>query len=110
MEGQLLDDEVAAELKKSYLAVAVDADDPEHEAMQLVFKLENAMMLPIVVIADSTGQFLDGFSGSVNRDRLLDGRSFFLVEAERMLELLETSRVGGRTLVLVDELFRGTNS
>jgi len=45
-----------------------------------------------------------------HRDRILEGKSFFLVEAERMLELLRGATEDGRALVLVDELLRGTNS
>jgi len=45
-----------------------------------------------------------------HRDRMLEGKSFFLVEAERMLELLRGATGDGRALVLVDELLRGTNS
>jgi hypothetical protein len=55
--------DVAPLLQKSYVALAADVDLPEAEVHRLLFKLRNASMLPIVILADSKGQFLDGLAG-----------------------------------------------
>jgi hypothetical protein len=55
--------DVAPLLEKHYVALAADADEPEPEVHRLVFKLRNASMLPIVILADAEGQFLEGLSG-----------------------------------------------
>jgi len=44
------------------------------------------------------------------RDSLADGKSYFLVEVERVRDLLQLTAREPRVLVVVDELFRGTNS
>jgi hypothetical protein len=54
---------VAPVLQKSYVALAADADLPETEVHRLLFKLKNASMLPIVILADAQGNFLAGLSG-----------------------------------------------
>jgi hypothetical protein len=55
--------DVAPLLHKHYVALAADADLPETEVHRLLFKLKNASMLPIVILADAQGQFLEGMSG-----------------------------------------------
>jgi thioredoxin-like negative regulator of GroEL len=50
-------------LQQGFVALAADADLPEAEVHRLVFKLKNANMLPIVILAEADGRFLDGFSG-----------------------------------------------
>jgi len=55
--------DVAPLLKQHYVLLAADADLPETEVHRLLFKLRNASMLPIVILADADGQFLDGLSG-----------------------------------------------
>jgi hypothetical protein len=55
--------DVAPLLQKDYVALAADADLPEAEVHQLLFKLRTASMLPIVILADAEGRFLDGTSG-----------------------------------------------
>jgi DNA mismatch repair ATPase MutS len=44
------------------------------------------------------------------RDSLADGKSYFLVEVERVLELIRLTGQEAHVFVVVDELFRGTNS
>jgi DNA mismatch repair ATPase MutS len=44
------------------------------------------------------------------RDSLDDGKSYFQVEVERVLEILAASRECPMVLAVFDELFRGTNS
>jgi DNA mismatch repair ATPase MutS len=44
------------------------------------------------------------------RDSLADGKSTFLVEVERVHEILAAAQSSARMLGILDELFRGTNS
>jgi len=55
--------DVAPILQKGYVALAADADLPEADVHRLLFKLKNASMLPIVILADAEGKFLEGLSG-----------------------------------------------
>jgi len=55
--------DVAPLLQKSYVALAADVDLPESEVHRLLFKLRNASMLPIVIVADAQGNLLEGLSG-----------------------------------------------
>ena len=50
--------------------MAADADLPEAEVHRLLFKLRNASMLPIIILADAEGQFLDGLSGVSDPTRI----------------------------------------
>lgn len=43
-------------------------------------------------------------------DDLLDGKSYYLEEVITIKNLVEESAVGDRSLILLDELFKGTNS
>ncbi len=52
---------------------------------------------------------LEIFSDINVRDSLDDGKSYFQVEVERVLEVVEASR-SPKVLAIFDELFRGTNS
>jgi len=54
------------------VALAADVDDAEPEVIELAQRLEEAMMLPFVLFADSTGQFLEGTSGSVQPTAFLE--------------------------------------
>jgi hypothetical protein len=45
------------------VALAADADLPEAEVHRLLFKLRNASLLPIVLLAEADGRFLEGLSG-----------------------------------------------
>jgi hypothetical protein len=62
--------DVAPLLQQHYVALAGDADLPEAEVHRLLFKLRTASMLPVVIIADANGQFLDGLSGVVDPARI----------------------------------------
>ncbi len=53
-------------LREHFIALAADCDDPEHEVEQLAAQLEDAYMLPFVIFADASGNFLRGQSGAVN--------------------------------------------
>lgn len=55
--------DIATLLRQHYVALAADADLPEAEVHRLLFKLRNASMLPIVIVTDADGQFLEGLSG-----------------------------------------------
>lgn len=57
--------DVAPLLQGHFVALASDCDDPEDEVLALAEKLEDAQMLPFVLVADERGQFLDGSSGAV---------------------------------------------
>lgn len=63
MQAVLPRPDVAPLLQKSYVALAADADLPETEVHRLLFKLRNASMLPIVIVADAQGNFLEGLAG-----------------------------------------------
>lgn len=63
MQAVLPRPDVGPLLQKSYVALAADVDLPEAEVHRLLFKLRNASMLPIVILADAKGQFLEGLSG-----------------------------------------------
>ncbi len=73
--------DIAPLLKEHYVALAGDADLPEAEVHRLLFKLRTASMLPIVIVADASGQFLEGLSG--------------VSEPARIKELLEKHVPGG---------------
>ncbi len=62
--------DVAPLLQEHFVALASDCDDPEPEVQQLAMKVENAMMLPFVILADADGQFLEGHSGAVAPEQL----------------------------------------
>lgn len=55
--------DIAPLVQKHYVALAGDADLPETEVHRLLFKLRTASMLPIVIVTDAKGQFLEGLSG-----------------------------------------------
>ncbi len=65
MEGVIPRPDVALLLRDNFVALAADADAPEEEVKQLAMRLENAMMLPFLIFADSEGRFLGGHSGMV---------------------------------------------
>ncbi len=52
------------------MALAADADLPEAEVHRLLFKLRNASMLPIVILADEQGNLIEGSSGVADPQRL----------------------------------------
>ncbi len=55
--------DIAPLLQRHYVALAGDADLPEAEVHRLIFKLRTASMLPIVIVADAEGRFLEGLAG-----------------------------------------------
>lgn len=71
MEGTIPRPDVAEKLKERFIALAADADDAEEPVVQLAMKLEDAMMLPFVIFADSSGEFVEGYSGAVSPPYLL---------------------------------------
>lgn len=58
--------DIAPLLQEHFVALAADADDAEDEVLHLARNLEDAMMLPFVILADKSGRFLEGTSGMVN--------------------------------------------
>lgn len=50
--------------------LAADADLPEAGVHRLLFKLRNASMLPMVILADAEGTFLEGLSGVADPARI----------------------------------------
>lgn len=70
MQAVLPRPDVAPLLQEHYVALSADADLPETEVHRLLFKLKNASMLPIVILADSKGQFLDGLAGASDPARI----------------------------------------
>lgn len=45
------------------MVLAADCDDPEEEVVELAKQIEEAYMLPFVIVADSEGNYLGGVSG-----------------------------------------------
>jgi thioredoxin 1 len=58
--------DIAPILQQHFVALASDADDTEDEVIDLAQHLQDAMMLPFVILTDKTGQFVAGSSGMVN--------------------------------------------
>jgi len=50
-------------LQEGFVVLAADCDDPEEEVVELAQKIEDAYMLPFVIVADSEGNYLGGASG-----------------------------------------------
>jgi hypothetical protein len=65
VEGVVPRPDIAPLLKEHFVALAADCDDPEAEVLTLATELEDAMMLPFVLIADAHGKFVTGSSGAV---------------------------------------------
>jgi predicted NBD/HSP70 family sugar kinase len=63
--------DVAGVLQAGFVALAADCDDPEEEVVDLAQRIENAYMLPFVIVADANGQFLAGASGAQTPEGLL---------------------------------------
>jgi thioredoxin-related protein len=63
--------EVAQALDQRFIALAVDCDDAEPEVEALAARLEAATMLPFVLFAEPTGEFLEGHSGAIGGEELL---------------------------------------
>jgi hypothetical protein len=61
---------VAPLLQQHFVALAADADLPETEVHRLLFKLRNAQMLPIVIVADAQGSLIEGLSGISDPSRI----------------------------------------
>lgn len=64
MEGVVPRPDVAPFLQQHFVALAADCDDPEGEVIDLAQNLEDAMMLPFVMLVDANGEFLAGSSGA----------------------------------------------
>lgn len=60
---------VAPLLQEHFVALAADADDPEDPVLELAEKLEDAYMLPFVMLVDAHGRFMEGSSGAVDTKR-----------------------------------------
>ena len=58
-------------LQEGFVALAADCDDPEEEVVELAKKIEDAYMLPFVIVADSEGNYLGGASGAQTPEGLL---------------------------------------
>ena len=70
MQAVLPRPDIAPLLQQHYVALPGDADLPEAEVHRLMFKMRTASMLPIVIVADADGQFLDGLSGAYDPPRI----------------------------------------
>ncbi len=66
MEAVVPRPDIAPILQEKFIALASDCDDPEQEVVQLAMKLEDAMMLPFILIANSEGEFVQGMAGGVD--------------------------------------------
>lgn len=64
-----------------------------------------------VPASSMTCPVLEGIYTSINLpDSLRDGRSHFLAEVLRIKEVLHKAKSGKRCLIILDEMFRGTNA
>lgn len=64
-----------------------------------------------VPVASMTCPVFDGIYTSINLpDSLRDGRSHFMAEILRIKEVLQKAKSGKRCLIILDEMFRGTNA
>lgn len=63
---------VAPLLKEHFVALAADADDSEDAVIALAGQLDDAYMLPFVMLADADGRFLAGSSGAVDPKRFVE--------------------------------------
>ena len=70
MQAVLPRPDVAPRLQEGYVVLAADADEPDPDVHKLLFKLKNASMLPIVLVADAEGNFLAGGAGGIDAKRL----------------------------------------
>lgn len=70
MQAVLPRPDVAPLLQEHFVALAADPDETEPEVHELLSRLRNASMLPIVLFADAEGRFLGGASGEVTPARL----------------------------------------
>lgn len=71
MEALIPRPDIGPVLQEGYVALAADCDDPEEEVVDLARKIEDAYMLPFVIVADSNGQFIAGVSGMQTPEGLL---------------------------------------
>ncbi len=63
MQAVLPRPDIAPLIEEGYILLAGDPDDPDPKVHELMFKLPNANMLPIVLVADADGTFVKGKSG-----------------------------------------------
>ncbi|MBC7960132.1 MAG: hypothetical protein H7X94_09715 [Vallitaleaceae bacterium] len=56
------------------------------------------------------GSMFKIFSSISRNDNLLEGKSYFLAEAEIVLDMLKQSDDAITSLIIIDEIFRGTNT
>ncbi len=71
MEALVPRPDIGPVLEEGFVALAADCDDPEEEVLDLARKIEDAYMLPFVIVADSNGQFVAGASGEQTPEGLL---------------------------------------
>jgi hypothetical protein len=73
VEGALPQPRIAELMRSRFVGLASDIDDPEPEVLDLAMQhLQDAMMLPFVLITDADGNYLAGSHGAVHPDRLLE--------------------------------------
>ena len=61
---------VAELLARHFVALAADCDSAEPPVDELAMKLEHATQLPFVLFASPEGDFVEGFSGAVDTERM----------------------------------------
>lgn len=65
-------DSVKRVLNDKYVALAADADAPEHQVIDLAMEnMADAMMLPFVMFVDGDGKYLAGSHGAVAPETFL---------------------------------------
>ena len=57
-------------LRDRFVALAADADQAEPEVLALAQRLEGAVTLPLILVADAEGEFLWGHSGLISQPEL----------------------------------------
>lgn len=63
-------DEIKSLLGERFVCVAADCDADDDQVADIAAKLDNAEMLPFVMVTDARGQYLDGLSGRIAPDGL----------------------------------------
>ncbi|MHC4261817.1 MAG: thioredoxin family protein [Planctomycetota bacterium] len=62
--------EISDILREHFVALAIDCDEAPEEVDELAAKLEDATMLPFVLIVDAQGQFIEGNGGVIEAKAL----------------------------------------
>jgi len=63
VEGTVPHPQLAPRLQAGFVGFAADADREDDRVIALAMKVEDAMMLPFVMVTDAEGEYLGGYGG-----------------------------------------------